>query len=49
MLLIIGTIPKEEITPDFLMGMLQSDLNEISAAEARLAIKCATFCEEKEK
>ena len=43
MLLSLGTIPKEEITPDLLMTIRQMDLNEISAAEMRLAIKCTTF------
>ena len=49
MLLSLGTIPKEEITGDLLMGMDQEDQNAISAAEARLAIKSATFRKEKEK
>jgi hypothetical protein len=49
MLLSLGTIPKEEITGDLLMGMDQEDQNEISAAEVRLALQSATFRKEKER
>lgn len=43
MLLSLGTIPKEDITPDLLMGMLQEDLNAISLAEVRLATQRKSF------
>jgi hypothetical protein len=49
MLLSLGTIPKEEITGDLLMGMHQADQNEITAAEVRLAIKRTSFREEKKE
>jgi hypothetical protein len=49
MLLSIGTIPKEEITPDLLMGMFQEDLNAISQAEVRLTVQQATFRKEKKE
>lgn len=43
MIISLGTIPKENITPDLLMGMLQEDLNEIALAEVRLAAKRKSF------
>lgn len=43
MLVSLGTIPKEDITPDLLMGMLQEDLNAISLAEVRLAAQRKSF------
>jgi hypothetical protein len=43
MLLSIGTIPKEDITADLLMGMLQEDLNAISLAEVGLAAQRESF------
>ena len=39
----IGTIPKNEITPDLLMEMLQADYNEISLAEVRLRARRESF------
>jgi hypothetical protein len=46
----IGTISKEAITPELLLGMFQDDLNEIKLAEARLDKKRKSFREsDKEK
>jgi len=39
----LGTIPKEKITPDLLMDMLQEDFNAISLAEVRLATQRKSF------
>ncbi len=39
----LGTIPKGDITPELLMGMLNEDYNAISLAEVRLAAKRSTF------
>jgi len=43
MIISLGTIPKDAITPELLMGMLQSDMNEISLAEVRLKAKRESF------
>jgi hypothetical protein len=45
----IGTIPKEAITVDLLLGMLQDDLNEVKRAEARLNSKRKSFRDESKK
>jgi hypothetical protein len=39
----LGTIPKKDITPDLLMGMLQDDFNAINMAEVRLAVQRKSF------
>lgn len=39
----LGAIPKEAITHELIMGMLQQDFNQISKADARLAARRATF------
>ena len=39
----IGTIPKEAITVNLLLGMLQDDLNEVKRAEGRLDAKRKSF------
>ena len=46
LLISLGSIPKEDITPDLLMGMLQEDFNAISLAEVRLAAQRKSFCGE---
>jgi len=43
MIMNIGTIPQEAITPEMILGMAQADLNEIKAAETRLEKKRKSF------
>jgi hypothetical protein len=45
----IGTIPKEALTVDLLLGMLQDDLNEVKRAEGRLDAKRKSFRSKAEK
>lgn len=45
----IGSIPKEAITVDLLLGMLQDDLNEVKRAEGRLDEKRKSFRDEGKK
>jgi hypothetical protein len=45
----IGTIPKEALTVDLLLGMLQDDLNEVKRAEGRLDVKRKSFRGKAEK
>jgi phage FluMu protein gp41 len=42
-LLTLGSIPKEEITPELLLDMTQSDINELSAAARRLEERRKSF------
>lgn len=44
-LLRLGSLPKESITPDLVMGMSQKDFNELSAADARMEARRVSFRE----
>lgn len=44
----LGSLPREAITPDLLMGMHEVDMAEIYKADRRLAVREATFRSENE-
>jgi hypothetical protein len=44
----LGTIPKESITPDLVMGMFQKDCNELANADDRLEARRISFRDENE-
>ena len=43
MIICIGDIPKDQITPALLMSMLQDDMNELKQAEVRLDERRKSF------
>lgn len=46
-LISLGSIPKEEITPELIMSMLQKDFNEFALADNRMEQRRISFREKK--